>query len=165
MLLKFVGFQAQDVDLNNQRNRINSKLDHWHLAAAKADFSGYFAHFAENAVYIGTDPTENWDLTTFKVFSKPFFDRGRAWNFTSLERNIYFSAQGDFAWFDELLDTQMLICRGSGVLIYDGKDWKIQHYVLSIAVPNAHTKEVVATKKLFDESLIERLKTKNLVEK
>jgi hypothetical protein len=36
------------------------------------------------------------------------------------------------AWFDELLNTQMKICRGSGVLVkIDGK-WKIKHYVLSM---------------------------------
>jgi hypothetical protein len=39
------------------------------------------------------------------------------------------------AWFDEL-STQMKICRGSGVLVKIGNDWKIKHYVLSMTVPN-----------------------------
>jgi hypothetical protein len=38
---------------------------------------------------------------------------GKAWNFTVLERHIYFD-QSKKAWFDELLNTQMKICRGSG---------------------------------------------------
>jgi hypothetical protein len=29
------------------------------------------------------------------------------------------------AWFDELLDTQMKICRGSGILVKENKQWKI----------------------------------------
>jgi hypothetical protein len=36
------------------------------------------------------------------------------------------------AWFDELLNTQMKICRGSGVLVKKiGQEWKIKQYVLS----------------------------------
>jgi hypothetical protein len=34
------------------------------------------------------------------------------------------------AWFDELLNTQMKICRGSGVSKV-GNDWKIKHYVIN----------------------------------
>ena len=33
----------------------------------------------------------------------------------TLERHIYTSKSGDFIWFDELLDTWMGACRGSGV--------------------------------------------------
>ena len=165
LVLKVSSFFAQHTDHSTQRNSIENMLNHWHLAAAEADYDGYFGCFSENAIYIGTDPTENWNLAAFKAFSKPFFESGKAWHFVALDRNIYLSADGKFAWFDELMDTQMLLCRGSGVLILEGKDWKIKHYVLSIAVPNEHTKEVVATKKLFDQSLIRDLKRKNLVEK
>jgi hypothetical protein len=57
-------------------------------------------------------------------------------NFTVLERHIYFDQSKKIAWFDELLNTQMKICRGSGVLVkIDGK-WKIKHYVLSMTIPN-----------------------------
>jgi hypothetical protein len=55
-------------------------------------------------------------------------------NFTVLERHIILINQRK--WFDELLNTQMKICRGSGVLVkIDGK-WKIKHYVLSMTIPN-----------------------------
>ena len=58
------------------------------------------------------------------------------------------------AWFDELLDTQMGICRGSGVMLLDGKEWKVQHYVLSIAVPNENVDELTQLKKTHDDALI-----------
>ena len=64
----------------------------------------------------------------------------------------------DFAWFDELLDTQMKLCRGSGVLQkIDGK-WKIAHYVLSIAVPNENVAELISIKKESDSILTKKLK-------
>jgi hypothetical protein len=38
------------------------------------------------------------------------------------------------------LSTQMKICRGSGVLVKIGNDWKIKHYVLSMTVPNENVR-------------------------
>jgi hypothetical protein len=83
----------------------------------------------------------------FQAFAKPFFDRGKAWSFKAIERHIYVDKSGKMAWFDELLSTQMKICRGSGVLVKIGNDWKIKHYVLSMTVPNENV-EVVRLKHL-----------------
>ena len=58
------------------------------------------------------------------IWAKPYFDKKTTWNFTALERHIYFDKTGRTAWFDELLNTQMKICRGSGVLVKIGKEWK-----------------------------------------
>ena len=53
------------------------------------------------------------------------------------------------AWFDELLDTHMKICRGSGVLVDQGNgQWKIKHYVLSMTVPNENVDEIVKKQNL-----------------
>ncbi len=141
--------------------KINSTLENWHAAAANANFDDYFALMADDGVFIGTDATENWQNTAFREFSKPYFDKGKAWNFTTLERNIYISENDQTAWFDELLDTQMGICRGSGVLEKVNGDWKIKHYVLSIAIPNENVSEITATKKQTDSLLILKLQKKN----
>ena len=111
----------------------------------------------EDGVFIGTDPTENWQNKDFRAFSKPYFDRGKAWNFKTLERNIYTEENNDIAWFDELLATQMGICRGSGVLQKTEEGWKIAHYVLSITIPNENVEEATALKKTFDQKLIDSL--------
>lgn len=133
---------------------INTQLEAWHKAAADADFDAYFDLMTEDAVFIGTDAEENWQLDQFKAFSKPYFDRGKAWSFSTLERTIYHPKKAKMAWFDELLDTQMGICRGSGVMLLDGKEWKVQHYVLSIAVPNENVDELTQLKKTHDDALI-----------
>jgi len=110
----------------------------------------------KEGVFVGTDAGEHWENKAFKSFSKPYFNAGKAWSFTSLERHIY---QNDSAvWFDELLDTQMGICRGSGVLEIEDGQWKIAHYVLSIAVPNDQVSKLLELKKAQDSISIMRLK-------
>ena len=150
---------TQPKNSENVKSEINLILNDWHKAAAEANFDAYFGAMSEDAIYIGTDPTENWNKEEFIKFAKPYFDRGRAWNFTALERNIYFTSDLKMAWFDELLNTQMKICRGSGVLVRDEKgNWKIKHYVLSMTIPNDNTDEVVKIKSLIEDKEIEKLK-------
>lgn len=147
---------AQDSDAS--KAAITTTLDNWHKAAANANFKAYFDVLSDDAIYIGTDATENWNKKAFEAFAKPYFDKGRAWSFTALERHIYFSQDGKTAWFDELLNTQMKICRGSGVLVKVKNTWKIKHYVLSMTIPNDNTNEVVKTKAPIEDALIDTLK-------
>lgn len=139
---------------------ISTMLDRFNVAAAKADFTTYFSYFAEESSFIGTDASEVWDKPEFKAWAKPYFDKKTTWNFTSLKRNIYFSKDGKLAWFDELLDTQMKICRGSGVLEKISGQWKIRQYVLSMTVPNEVVDQVVAEKAPAEDVMIQKLKTK-----
>ncbi len=143
------------------RTIIDSTLNQWHDAAANADYERYFELMTNDGIFIGTDPTENWELKAFKTFSKPYFDKGKAWSFKAIERNVYFSDDFKIAWFDELLDTQMKLCRGSGILKKEDDSWKIAHYVLSIAIPNENVSEVIQIKKDFDSVLTRELGFKN----
>ena len=154
-----LGSKSFSQNTDSDKKMINTILDSWHKAAANAEFDNYFSYMTSNGVFIGTDATENWQLDAFKAFSKPYFDKGKAWSFTSLERNIYFDKTQNTAWFDELLDTQMKICRGSGVLIKEGNTWKIAHYVLSMTIPNDNIDEVVKIKEKIENGIIEKLKS------
>lgn len=143
----------------NQESEINLVLNNWHKAAAEANLESYLGAMSDDAIYIGTDATENWNKPAFIQFAKPYFEKGKAWSFSTLERNIYFSSDKKTAWFDELLNTQMKICRGSGVLVLDEKgNWKIKQYVLSMTIPNDHTDEVVKIKSFIENKEIEKLK-------
>ncbi len=142
----------------NVEQDITKVLDNWHFAAANAKFDDYMSAMTNDAIYIGTDATENWTKPQFMAFAKPYFDKGKAWSFTALQRHIYLSKDQKTAWFDELLNTQMKICRGSGVLIKIGKSWKIKHYVLSMTIPNDNSNEVVKIKTPIENELIEKLK-------
>jgi ketosteroid isomerase-like protein len=112
-------------------------LDDWHLAAAQADEARYFGHFAETAVFLGTDATERWTKAEFRAWAAPFFQRGRAWAFRAVSRHLAFSADGRTAWFDEVLDTPNLgPARGTGVLVKEGRVWRIAQYNLTVPIPN-----------------------------
>ena len=142
------------------KEQITSVLDQWHKAAADASFDTYFSLMDQQSIFIGTDAEELWNKQEFMDFAKPYFDRGKAWSFTAVERNIYMDENQKYAWFDELLSTQMELCRGSGILMLTDQGWKIRHYVLSIAVPNEDVDQLVALKKEHDQSLIEALRNK-----
>jgi hypothetical protein len=155
--LLFTGCKNPNNDFPNERMQINAMLDEWNAAAAKADYPAYFQFMADDAVFIGTDAKEYWNKKSFMVWTKPYFDRGRAWSFKSIKRHVYFDQGGNIAWFDELLNTRMKICRGSGVLIKQSDGWKIKQYVLSMTVPNEKTDSIIRIKGPIEEELIRKL--------
>lgn len=142
---------------------LHQYLDAWHKAAAAGDTETYFGCLTEDAHWLGTDATENWDKASFMTFSKPYFDLKKAWDFTAVERNVYVNTAGNFAWFDEVLDTWMKACRGSGVLEKVNGEWKIRHYVLSMAVPNGEGKdelqrEILPFKGKYEDALLAKMR-------
>ncbi len=144
----------------NEQKQINSMLDSFNRSAAKADFNAYFNFYADDAIFTGTDARERWDKKQFMAWAKPIFDKGHAWDFTALQRHIYFDKSGTLTWFDELLNTQMKICRGSGVLVKQGNDWKVQQYILSTMVPNDDLDALIKIKAAAEDSIIKHLTEK-----
>ena len=120
---------------------IHSQLDRLHQMASQANFDDYFALYAPDAVFIGTDAGERWTIDEFKAYAEPHFSAGRGWTYQSIERHIM--GEGAVRWFDELLWNEKLgPCRGSGVMVKVGDEWLVSHYVLSLAVPNQIAGEV-----------------------
>lgn len=149
---------ASTKNSDQQKTEISTVLDNWHKAAADANYDNYFNTMSDESIYIGTDATENWNKKQFQAFAKPYFDKGKAWNFKAIERNIYFSKNGENVWFDELLSTQMKLCRGSGVMVQENGQWKIKHYVLSMTVPNDNMDEVVKIKSALEDKILSEKK-------
>ncbi len=146
------------IDTVTIKARVNQVMDKWHEDVAKADFDAYFDAMTEDAVFIGTDASENWSKKEFMAFAKPFFQKKKTWVFKPLKRNVFVGKDGEVVWFDELLDTWMNICRGSGVLVKKGETWKIKHYVLSVTIPNDSMNTVVGIKALSDSLFISRIR-------
>ncbi|MBT8233050.1 MAG: nuclear transport factor 2 family protein [Saprospiraceae bacterium] len=132
----------------NEKIAIENLLDDWHLAATNADSDTYFNLMTTNSIFIGTDKTEVWTKDEFMAFAAPYFEKGKAWDFKRVSRNVYSDDFEKTAWFDELLDTWMGPCRGSGVLVKENGEWRIQHYVLSVTVPN---EEIESFLKIYDK--------------
>lgn len=155
-----VSAQSKGFYENVQKKNINKVLDDLNSFASKADFKNYFDLYAEESTFIGTDATEIWNKKEFMNYAKPHFDKGKAWSFTSLKRNISFSKDGNYAWFDEVLDTQMKICRGSGILEKIGGKWKIKQYILSMTIPNDISEQIIELKSSIENPIINTLKNK-----
>lgn len=137
---------AADAQLTAQ---VNAFVDSWHDDAANTRMA-YFEKMAPDGVYIGTDKTELWHRAAFKVWAKPYFDSKKAWTFKATRRNVYWSPDRKVIWFDELLDTQMGVCQASGVLHPTANGFAIDHYQLSMAVPNDVAAAVTKTIKQFE---------------
>ena len=144
----------------NEQKEVNSMLDSFNTAAANADYKTYFNFFTGYAVFTGTDATERWNKKEYMAWAKPYFDKKTTWNFTALERHIYIDPPGTHAWFDELLNTQMKICRGSGILVKEGNGWKLMQYILSTTVPNELIDSVTKMKAPIEDKLIEKISKK-----
>lgn len=131
-----IGFVSNVFSQPDQNTKINAFLDEWHQDAADVNMKSYFNKIAEDGIYIGTDATEVWTKQEFYDWAKPYFEKGRTWNFKASERNIYLADNESIAWFDERLQASYGELRGSGVLMKEDGEWKIKHYVLSLPVPN-----------------------------
>jgi len=157
LILLFVFFSCTNHKEFGKKD-VNELVDSWHQAASEANFDNYFSLMTEGTHFLGTAAEENWTKAEFMKFSKPYFDKGKAWNFKMLDRNIYLSEDKNTIWFDERLDTWMGICRGSGVLIEENKKWKIKHYVLSLLIPNETVEAVKSLNDSINKKILIRLK-------
>lgn len=147
-------------EIQENRLEIAKMLDSFNVAAAEADYNRYMDFFTDDAVFLGTDATEYWNKKAFMIWAKPHFDAKRTWNFNAIDRHIYFDQTPDLAWFDELLSTQMKICRGSGVVVKQNGRWQVKQYVLSMTIPNDLVDPVVMLKTPLEDSIIRILSGK-----
>jgi hypothetical protein len=153
-LLMFISFLI--IAQEKEKAEITQMLSDWHKAAANADQTAYFEGIDENGIYIGTDATEIWTKKEFFEWSKPYFDKGKAWSFVAIQRNIYLSEDHSLAWFDELLQFTGGVFRGSGVLCKKAGLWKIKQYVLSLPVPNDKFNGVMEVINLKEEGKMDK---------
>ena len=116
---------------------VEAVLDDFHDAASKADGRRYFAHFTEDAVFLGTDASERWTYQEFRLYAEKQFSMGKGWTYMPQTRNVAVSPHGDIAWFDEILENAKYgVCRGTGVLHRVGGVWKVVQYNLTVPIPN-----------------------------
>ncbi|MEI7594176.1 MAG: nuclear transport factor 2 family protein [Bacteroidota bacterium] len=165
IIIVFSLFACNSQNATNKKSplleyEINQLLNNWHYDAATSNHEQYIGTMSSDAVYIGTDATEYWTQPDFAKWSKPYFDKKKTWNFKLVKRNIYFSSNNTVAWFDELLETGLGLCRGSGVLELTDNTWKIKQYVLSPTIPNNMIGEIVKSKKEADSLIVVKFRQK-----
>jgi hypothetical protein len=129
--------------------QVNGFVDAWHDDAAHAR-PAFFDKIASDGIYIGTDKTERWAREAFREWAKPAFARPVAWAFTPLHRNVQFSPDRRFIWFDEQVRSSMGVLQASGVMRPTASSFEMVHYQLSIAVPNDVIPQVTGAIKAFE---------------
>ena len=114
---------------------VEAVLDALHDRAAAADFEGYFALYAEGAVFLGTDRDEYWPLADFKAYTRERFATGTGWTYVPTERFVH--VNGATAWFEERLQhARYGETRGTGVLVQTKDGWRVAQYNLTLPIPN-----------------------------
>ena len=143
IMFALVSVISLSIQSDAKKLSLDELVDKWHLAASNAHFVEYFEFMDDSFVFLGTADGERWEKAEFAEFSKPYFDKGKAWDFKASNRNWSFSNNKKIAWFDEDLDTWMRGCRGSGILVKKKGKWKIVYYNLTVLIENEKMKEFV----------------------
>ncbi len=143
----FLALNAHFLSAQEDIKNLDQLIHDWHKAASEAKFDTYFNCLTDDFIFLGTAPNERWTKKEFQEFSKPFFDRGKAWDFKASNRIWNFSKDGKTAWFDEDLATWMQGCRGSGVCIKTKGVWAISYYNLTVLIENEKIKEFIELRK------------------
>ena len=116
--------------------KLDSLLDGLHQDAHEGNFDSYFSRYSSNAIFLGTDKTERWNMEEFKSYAKQAFLDGHGWTYTVVNRN--WEGDGNLRWFDEILFNEKLgHCRGTGVVELVNGQWKISNYALAMLIPNS----------------------------
>jgi hypothetical protein len=168
---------ARDSDSNiigtSRLAEVDDLLNAHHFAAARGSLEDFFGCFHSQGTYLGTDATENWKVSEFVSFCRPYFDREKGgWTYTPIAgtRKIVYLPDIDtatFATFDECMMSAdfKVKTRGTGSLIRlsdavdsSQKYWLILSYHLSFDIPNDLAKDVCSQIERFGNtrSLVSR---------
>jgi hypothetical protein len=132
---------------NETLTSLDKLVNQWHVSAAKANFQEYFDATTNDFIFLGTAPGERWNKVDFQSFCKPYFDKGKAWDFKPSNRQWNVISNGTIAYFDEDLQTWMESCRGSGICVLENGEWKIAYYNLTVLIENEKIKEFIKLRK------------------
>ncbi|UTW56480.1 nuclear transport factor 2 family protein [Kordiimonas sp. SCSIO 12610] len=147
--LILLGFSLTVIaDSEADRKAIDATLDGVHRHASTGDWNEYFDLYTKDAVFMGTDITERWDMPTFMAYAK---ERPSGWHYWAIERHVDFTPDGNSAWFDEILDNEKYgKSRGTGVLVRTQNGWKVAQYHLTFPIPNDIFVEVIKDIRAFE---------------
>jgi hypothetical protein len=128
-------------DLVADRAQVDSVLTALHRTASTGSWDQYFALYTPDAVFLGTDAHERWDLAAFRQYAAG----STGWTYVPTERHVFVAADGHTAWFDERLQNAGFgETRGSGVVVKSTEGWRVAQYNLSLPIPNDLAADVVA---------------------
>lgn len=149
--------EVTQLENHTEHRLIDEKMDDFHDAADKGDKVRYLNHFAEDAVFMGTDDWERWPFKKFSEYVSGRFKDGKGWSYKPVQRFTSFSDTKELAWVDEIVESQQWgRFRGTAVLAKTAQGWRLKHYSLTMLVPNEAWPGVSeVTKKAYDERIVD----------
>tara|TARA_R110002050_G_scaffold90317_3_gene190104 strand:- start:1876 stop:2481 length:606 start_codon:yes stop_codon:yes gene_type:complete len=118
---------------------VSALLNLLHESAAAADWTTYFSLYHPQAVFIGTDDSERWNMVEFEHYAKPT----KGWRYDLKSRHLL--QIDDTIVFDEQLYSPAYgVSRGTGALVQTSEGWKIAQYHLSFPIPNDKAKRITS---------------------
>jgi hypothetical protein len=154
----FAGDRVPTRSPEQWREHLGELIDRWHHAASVGDGDVFFAMMSDDAVFLGTDPSERWAGAAFREFAQPYFDGTEAWTYVSESRwiDVERGLRPGVVWWDEVLRSEKYgPCRATGILVRvpddprrsrpnDPATWQIARYSLTFLVPNDIAGETTA---------------------
>jgi uncharacterized protein (TIGR02246 family) len=134
---------------------IAAVLDRLNAASTAADADAYFALYTPDARFVGTDASEHWTIDELRRYAAAAFASGRGWSYPATARTITIAPIECrcIAWFEEeLTNASYGRTRGSGVMRLTDDGWKIEQYVLSLAIPNAVARPVAGIIRALEDA-------------
>jgi hypothetical protein len=136
------------VESEKEFRELDRLMNNWHKDVIALELESFFGLMTKDFFYLGTDPGERWSKKEFRKFCEPYFlEKKQTWSFVPIKRNWGMSENGDYAWFDESLDTWMDECRGSGVFRKEDGEWKIVQYNLTVLIENEKIEKFIKLRK------------------
>ena len=135
-------------------------LDKFFVCAAAADLDGYLECFTPDAIFVGTDPLEEWGLKAFTLLCRKAFKMKAngspgGWSYKPMGTRDFVVLNEDIVWFYEPLhNAKYGHCRGTGLAVVHKGKWKIKRYVLSPALTNTALDALTTLSKEFERERI-----------
>ena len=136
-VMSSIPVSAQESISEESKQQAEHILNQLHQDASQGNWDSYFSLYDQQAIFLGTDANERWDMQQFEGYARPT----DGWHYEVTSRELL--RFNNTIVFDELLESASYgLCRGTGALQLTDNGWKIIQYHLSIAVPNENAKAV-----------------------
>lgn len=148
LLVTICSFSALQAQTDSQAVEAADKQFDESFAAK--NMAAMFAPVADDCIFYGTDPTERWDVASFKAMIEPQMKNGMP-SMNVLSREVSFLAKGSVAVVVKKINWVIFKTELREVVVYEKqKDgWKMKTFNLSLTIPNQKTKalnELMASK-------------------
>jgi ketosteroid isomerase-like protein len=139
LILSFLSVSALQAQTDSQAVEAADQQFETGFATKSAEVM--FAPVAADCIFYGTDPTERWDLVSFRAMIEIQMKNGMP-AMNVIARDISFLAKGKVAIVVKKINWVVFKSELREVVVYEKQKngWKMKTFSLNLAIPNQKTK-------------------------